>query len=87
MRLTITDHITHLWHIVIDPIAYLCHSTTMETPHMGLVCAWIFTHDVKWHLRESMSLYVGAGVSVRVCGCVCSDWNGRSHTVDCLLLS
>ena len=29
MRLTITDHITHLWLIIVDPITYLCHSTAM----------------------------------------------------------
>ena len=28
-RLTIIDHITHLWLIIVDPITYLCHSTTM----------------------------------------------------------
>ena len=39
-------------------------------------------HEVKWHLHESMSLCVGAGV-----GCACSDWNGGSHTVDRLLFS
>ena len=65
-RLTIIDHITHLWLITVDPITYLCHSTTMETLHMGLVCVWIFTHVVKWHLHESMSLCVGAGVWVWV---------------------
>ena len=29
MRLTIIDHITQLWLIIVDPITYLCHSTTM----------------------------------------------------------
>ena len=65
-RLTITDHITHLWLITVDPITYSCHSTTMETLHMGLVCVWIFPHDVRWHLHESMLLCVGAGVWVCV---------------------
>ena len=27
--LTIKDHITHLWLIIVDPITYLSHSTTM----------------------------------------------------------
>ena len=50
---------------VVDPITYLCPSTTMETPHMGLVCVGIFTPDVKCHLHESMSFCGGAGV--RMC--------------------
>ena len=65
-RLTIIDHITHLWLITVDPITYLCHSTTMQIPHMGLVCVWIFTHDVKWYLRESILLSVSAGLWVCV---------------------
>ena len=28
-RLTVIDHITHLWLIIVDPIIYLRHSTTM----------------------------------------------------------
>ena len=66
------NHITHLWLIIVDPTTYLCHSTTMETPHMELACFWIFTHDVnlKWHLHESMSLCAGADVCVCVCVCV-----------------
>ena len=65
-RLTIINHITHLWLITVDPITYMCHSTTMETPHMGLVCVWILAQVVKWHLHESMGLCVGAGVWVCV---------------------
>ena len=56
----------------------------METPHMGFACVCIFTHGVKWHLHESMSLCAGADVWVCVFG---SDSNGRSHTVDLLLIS
>ena len=37
-RLTIKDQITHLWLIIVDPITYLSHSTTMETPHKGFAC-------------------------------------------------
>ena len=65
----IIDHITHLWLIIVDSITYVSHSTTMEDPHMGLVCAWIFTHDVKRHLRESTLLCVGADVCM-----VCVLW-------------